>query len=106
MLDACLAFNGWLRESCRVPDYWSECNGDAGNTPLFQSVKLTLRTEFQCTEEEALRTPVSLALADCFALWDARGNLELITDEDAECMRLARRMHAERMAGENGASRN
>lgn len=98
LLDACIAFASHLRAAQQMPDIVppEHTSKDIPGTPWLAAVKVKLRTALRCSEAEALRTPLVLALFDTTAAREDEGRL-FIDDLPAE-------LHA-RMDAVNRAAR-
>lgn len=77
LLDACIAFADYVNTAHRLPAHTSKGEGGDSGIPWLQALKVTLISKLHKTEADALRTPLQLAILDCFAVWAALGTVEL-----------------------------
>ena len=102
LLDACIAFASYVNEAHQLPPHSSRGGGGDGGIPWLQALKITLMVKLHKSEAEALRTPLQLAILDCFAVWAGEGAVE-VGDRKAAMLKMLAQAEAQAAAG-RGAS--
>lgn len=85
-LAAKAAFLGYVQAACTTPETLEQPGGKAGRTSLFQALLLTLEMDLHQRHEDALRTPVSLAIAHAYEVWAGQRRVVLKTPEIAAAL--------------------
>lgn len=99
-------FEQTVSQLCRYFEHFSVCpkcwskdadGGRSRGTPFYEAVKITLIARLHKTANEALETPLSLALHDYAAFWELEDRLSLSGEHEEAAMALAKEMANERV---------
>lgn len=75
------------------PQAWEDSGGGrTPATPIWETNKLNLMSRLGKSEQEALETPLSLAVHDVAGIRELRGELKLVSERDEQMMEIARQV--------------
>lgn len=77
-----LLFQQYLKQGLHEPDYVALKPQNTGGGDWAQNLKITLMTQLNYTENQALELPLSQALADYYKLAESEGLILMLTKED------------------------
>lgn len=83
---AAVLLSAYVQEACRGPRVWVKGDAEKSKVPVLATLKTGMQELFHASHDEALETPVAVALYELTVYSDRHGSLDFMSDEEAEML--------------------